>query len=104
VNPFVQMAVKEMREGIVHLDLSSCGLSSLYAGILAAELKENANLKHFILGRNPIGPAGVEAIAKACQGNTSLASLHFSFAAMGSSVGQNPSHETIIHPYSEANG
>jgi hypothetical protein len=26
VNPFVQMAVEEMREGIVYLDLSSCDL------------------------------------------------------------------------------
>jgi hypothetical protein len=43
------MAVKEMREGIVYLGLSSCDLSSLDAGILAAELTENANLKHFIL-------------------------------------------------------
>jgi hypothetical protein len=83
VNPLVQMAVNEMRAGIVYLDLSSCDLSSLDAGILAAELEENATVKTLILTRNPIGPAGVEVIAKACQGKASLTNLQLSFNMMG---------------------
>jgi Ran GTPase-activating protein (RanGAP) involved in mRNA processing and transport len=83
VNPFVQMAVKEMRVGIVYLDLSSCGLSSEDAGTLAEEIRKNDSLKNLILARNPLGPAGVIAIVQACQGNTSLSTLQFSFADAG---------------------
>jgi Ran GTPase-activating protein (RanGAP) involved in mRNA processing and transport len=67
----------------MYLDLSSCDLSSLDAGILAAELTENATVKNLILARNPIGPAGVEVIAKACQGKASLTNLQLSFTMMG---------------------
>ncbi len=80
MNPFVQMA---MREGIVYLDLSSCALSSLDAGILAAELEENATLKNLVLARKPNWSRWVEAIAKACQGKASLTNLQLSFTMMG---------------------
>lgn len=53
-NPFVHMAIKELRAGNVYLDLSSCGLSREDAGILAAELKNTVHLKSLILARNAI--------------------------------------------------